>query len=94
MLSPLDATRRSLYGVQVVVSTTLHSAIIVGDWSGSARLYRTGQAMLSLHDSQPRDVGGTTYADYQLNQVVARCELRAEAAIVRPAGFIAVGTGS
>jgi hypothetical protein len=65
-----------------------------GHLRGSARIFRTGSASVTIHDSQPRDVAGTDYADYRLNQLVFRAEMRAEVAIWRPAGFRAVSSAS
>ena len=94
LLSPLDATRQSLYGVAVQLSTAFHTAILIGDFRGSAHLYRTGGARIDVHDSAPRTVGELTVPDYRLNQLVFRAELRAEIAVTRPSGFVAIGTGS
>ena len=65
LLSPLDATRRSLYGVPVQLSTAFHTAILIGDFRGSAHLYRTGGARIDVHDSTPRTVGELTVADFR-----------------------------
>ncbi len=87
-----EAMQRKLYGLSVVVTnSTAAGKAIVGDFRGSARIFRTGSASITLHDSQPRDVSGTTYADYRLNQIVIRCEMRAEAVVLRPSGFVRVG---
>ena len=58
-----------------------------GGFRGSARTFHTGSASVTIHDSQPRDVAGTDYADYRLNQLVLRAEMRAEVAVWRPAAF-------
>lgn len=90
-----DAYARRLYGVSVVVTNSAFAGeAIVGDFRGSGRIFRTGSASVTIHDSQPRNVSGTDYADYRLNQLVFRAELRAEVAIWRPAGFIIVSAGS
>jgi len=87
-----EAMQRKLYGLSVVVTnSTAAGKALVGDFRGSARIYRTGSASITLHDSQPRDVSGTMYADYRLNQIVIRCEMRAEAVVLRPSGFVRVG---
>ena len=65
-----------------------------GDFRGSARIFRTGSASVTIHDSQPRDVAGTDYADYRLNQLVLRADMRAEVAVWRPAGFRRVSAAS
>lgn len=67
---------------------------LIGDFRGSARIFRTGGASITIHDSQPRDVSGTDYADYRLNQLVLRAEMRAEVAVWRPAGFRRVSEAS
>ncbi len=87
-----EAMQRKLYGLSVVVTnSTAAGKALVGDFRRSARIFRTGSASITLHDSQPRDVLGTMYADYRLNQIVIRCEMRAEAVVLRPAGFVRVG---
>ena len=83
-----EALNRRLYGIPVVVTNSATAGeAIVGDFAGSARVFRTGSASVTIHDSQPRVVGGADYADYRLNQLVLRAEMRAEVAIWRPAGF-------
>ncbi len=83
-----EALNRRLYGIPVVVTNSAAAGeAIVGDFAGSARVFRTGSASVTIHDSQPRVVGGADYADYRLNQLVLRAEMRAEVAIWRPAGF-------
>gem|GEM_PF-3852100 len=90
--TPNEAMQRKLYGLSVVVTnSTAAGKALVGDFGGSARIFRTGSASITLHDSQPRDVAGTLYADYRLNQIVIRCEMRAEAVVLRPSGFVRVG---
>lgn len=90
-----EALQRRLYGVPVVVTNSATAGqAIVGDFRESARIYRTGNASITVHDSQPRDVTGTLYADYRLNQLVLRAEMRAEVAVWRPAGFILVEAAS
>jgi HK97 family phage major capsid protein len=90
-----DAMNRRLYGIPVMVTNSATAGeAIVGDFRGSARIFRTGSASVTVHDSQPRDVAGTDYADYRLNQLVFRAEMRAEVAIWRPAGFRVVSTAS
>ena len=64
-----------------------------GLWGG-LEPSRTGSASITVHDSQPRDVSGTDYADYRLNQLVLRAEMRAEVAVWRPAGFRRVSEAS
>ena len=59
-----------------------------------ARIFRTGSASVTIHDSQPRTVSAVQYADYRLNQLVLRAEMRAEVAIWRPAGFRRVSEAS
>ena len=87
-----EALAQRLYGVPVAVSNSITSgSAIVGAFRDSARIFRTGSASITLHDSQPRDVSGTDYADYVLNQLVMRAEMRAEVAVTRPAGFILLG---
>ena len=79
-----DALNRRLYGNPVVVTNSANaSEAIIGDFRGSARIFHTGSASVTIHDSQPRDVSGTDYADYRLNQLVLRAEMRAEVAIWR-----------
>jgi HK97 family phage major capsid protein len=90
-----DAMRRRLYDVPVVVTNSATAGqALVGDFAGSARLFTTGSAQITVHDSQPRDVSGTLYADYALNQLVFRAELRAEVAPWRGSGFILVEAAS
>lgn len=90
-----DALTRRLYGIPVVVTNSATAGqAIVGDFRESARVYRTGSASITVHDSQPRDSGGTLYADYRLNQLVLRAEMRAEVAVWRPAGLILVSEAS
>jgi hypothetical protein len=84
--------QQRLYSVAVEVSNSIAAGqALVGDFRTSAQLYRTGLAQLSFHDSQPREVDTEVMADYRLNQVVARSEMRAEIADLRPAGFIRLG---
>ena len=90
-----DAMNRRLYGIPVVVTNSATaSEAIIGDFRGSARIFRTGSASVTIHDSQPRTVSAAQYADYRLNQLVLRAEMRAEVAIWRPAGFRVVSTAS
>jgi HK97 family phage major capsid protein len=90
-----DAMNRRLYGIPVMVTNSAAAGeAIVGDFRGSARIFRTGSAAVTVHDSQPRNVSGTDYADYRLNQLVFRAEMRAEVAIWRPAGVRVVSTAS
>ena len=57
-----DALARRLYGVPVVVTNSATSGeALIGDFAGSARIFRTGSASITVHDSQPRDVAGTDY---------------------------------
>lgn len=86
---------RRLYGVPVMVSTSAEATeILVGDFAGSARIFRTGGASITIHDSQPRTVEAAQIADYALNQLVLRAEFRAEVAVWRPAGFRRVSEAS
>ena len=72
-----DAMNRRLYGIPVMVTNSATAGeAIVGDFQGSARIFRTGSASVTVHDSQPRDVAGTDYADYRLNQLVFRGDAR------------------
>jgi hypothetical protein len=90
-----DAMARRLFSVSVMVTNSIAAGqALIGDFRGSARVYRTGTASITLHDSQPREVNGNTYADYRLNQIVARAEMRSEVAVTRPVGFVLLGGGS
>ena len=89
------AMNRRLYGIPVMVTNSATAGeAIVGDFRGSARIFRTGSASVTIHDSQPRTVSAAQYADYRLNQLVLRAEMRAEVAIWRPAGFRVVSEAS
>ena len=87
-----EAMQRRLYGLSVVVTnSTAAGKALVGDFAGSARIFRTGGASISMHDSHPRTVSAVQTADFRLNQIVVRCEMRAEAVVLRPSGFVRVG---
>jgi hypothetical protein len=91
-----EAYARRLYSLPVVVSNSIDEGqCIVGDFAGSAAVYRTGGTVITIHDSAPREDGNGGYAaDYQFNQVTFRCETRAKPAIGRPLGFVQLSSGS
>jgi hypothetical protein len=90
-----DLYAHRLFGVPVMVTNSIaEGQCIVGDFAGSAAVYHTGGTLITIHDSAPREVDGVTVADYALNQLVFRAETRVKAAILRPAGFIQLSTGS
>ena len=94
-LSPNEALQSRLYGLPVQVSNSITTGTaIVGDFLGSAQLYRTGGASITVHDSQPRTVGEATVAAFMTNEVTFRAEMRAEIAVTRPEGFAIVGAAS
>ena len=90
-----DAFDRRLYGVPVVVTNALSAGEgIVGDFAGSAMLYRTDQVLIDASDASPRAQDAAYVADFARNQVVFRAEMRAKAAITRPLGFVQLSSGS
>src|SRR5512135_1794912 len=91
-----DALQHSLYGVPVMVTNSLEQGTaLIGDFTNSCVIYRTGGASVTIHDSAPRSDGQGGYvADYRLNQVVFRAELRAEVAVLRPLAFRQVSSTS
>ena len=92
MPAATDALARRLYGLPVTVTNPVaNGKALVGDFRGSALIYRTDMASISVHDSHPRTVDTATVPDFRLNQVVFRAELRAEIGVIRPAGFVRVG---
>ncbi len=52
-----DAMARRLYGVPVVVTNSATRARPGSDLRGSARIFRTGGASVTIHDSAPRSSG-------------------------------------
>ena len=80
---------RRLYGVPVAVTNSIDvGSSLVGAFRDSERIYRTGAASITIHDSAPRTVGEATVADYAVNQLVLRAEMRAEVAPWRGSGFV------
>lgn len=94
-MSPLDSIRRSLHGIPVVVSNALPAETgILGDFTGSALLYRTGPIRVDWSENLYRsaaDMGdGNPGTDFERNMLAFRAEMRANLAVLRPAAFLNV----
>jgi len=80
MGAPLDAIKRTLWGVPVVVSAA-HTA-------GTAVLLSEGSVGLVTDAGGVQFLWGRVGDDFQRNQVRARAEIRAQVETYRPSGVI------
>lgn len=96
MPGPVDAMKRSLWGIPVVTTTALaEGSIILGDFRDSAVLFTTGGIRVDW--SEASHDAGTGTSDFERNMVRFRAERRAKAGILRSFAFIEIalpGTGS
>ncbi len=87
--SPVDGMTRTLWGVPVVVSTSLtNGTALLGDFRGSASLFYTGQPRLDWSESTYDSVAGAT--DFERNFLRFRAEGRFGFAVTRPTGFVSI----
>jgi HK97 family phage major capsid protein len=92
MPSPVDAMRRSLFGVPVVVTTAMPvGTAVVGDWAHSSEFYTTEEGTIDWSESSVDPDGGGAgipASDWSRNLVRARAEGRFNVAWTRPTGFV------
>jgi len=87
--SPVDGMTRTLWGVPVVVSTSLsNGTALLGDFRGSASLFYTGQPRLDWSENTYDSVAGAT--DFERNFLRFRAEGRFGFAVTRPTGFVSI----
>ncbi len=87
--SPVDGMTRTLWGVPVVVSTSLtNGTALLGDFRGSASLFYTGQPRLDWSENTYDSVAGAT--DFERNYLRFRAEGRFGFAVTRPTGFVSI----
>ncbi len=87
--SPVDGMTRTLWGVPVVVSTSLaNGTALLGDFRGSASLFYTGQPRLDWSENTYDSVAGAT--DFERNFLRFRAEGRFGFAVTRPSGFVSI----
>lgn len=87
--SPVDGMTRTLWGVPVVVSTSLaNGTALLGDFRGSASLFYTGQPRLDWSENTYDSMAGAT--DFERNFLRFRAEGRFSFAVTRPTGFVSI----
>lgn len=81
--TPVDRMARRLWGLPVVVSTGITAGIgVLGDFTGSARLYVTEDARVDWSEN--------VSDDFSRNLMRFRCEARVGFGVTRPLAFVNV----
>ena len=92
MPGPIDAMRRSLFGVPVVVTNAMTAGTaIVGDWGDSSIFWTTQDATVDYSEQtyDPDALGaGVGAGDWSRNLIRMRAEGRWNVSWTRPSGFV------
>ncbi|MDQ3703434.1 MAG: phage major capsid protein [Chloroflexota bacterium] len=87
--NPVDGMTRTLWGVPVMVSTSLtNGTALLGDFKGSSSLFYTGQPRLDWSENSYDSVAGVS--DFERNYLRFRAEGRFGFAVTRPTGFVSI----
>lgn len=89
-MNPTNALTRRLYGVAVVVSTSIAAGTaLLGDFRGSALLVMRQQARVDWSEGvfDPTFEAGVGATDFERNLIRFRAEMRAKLAVTRATGF-------
>jgi len=89
-MNPTDALTRRLYGVAVVVSTSVAAGTaLLGDFRGSSLLVMRQQARVDWSEGvfDPTFEAGAGATDFERNLIRFRAEMRAKLAVTRATGF-------
>jgi len=92
-MSPTNAITRRLYGIPVVVTTSIAAGTaILGDFRSSAILVMRQEARVDWSEAtfDPAFNAGTGATDWSRNLLRFRAELRAKLAVTQPTGFVTI----